>query len=602
MRDVLSRFTRVPLFAVATLPFAMLMLPTPASAEIPPGDPVYGAVLIDITPEGFDAIEDMIPELVPESIDIPEVHEYDGDCIDVFGFVIGCWSYQLDVYNGWVEVDIPVIEIVPAKDALLLGATAVVTINDYFDPIYVYGGADIDDGIAGDVLDLFGVDAIEVSATCNAYVDPVTVSIASSIFMDVVQNGQGLGELDATIPAPIWTWDMSGDKIHLDCGTVTDIINGINSVLAVFNFNIYDLVVPPAEALIDSVISGIGPQIEPVLEDAFNAANIQQDIPLTGDVVLSMGIAPDDVEITTAGMRISMAGYFDADPHDCVEQYGFTGSLETLGDPPALAEAPSSIPWIHHIGIAADDDFLNQALFAIWNAGLLCQTIEDDGSLPLPLDTSMLGLLAPEVFDEFFPVAQPIMIVTRPTSPPIAVANGPHDVNVEISALGLDFYGELDGRMTRVVGMDLDVDAGVDLDFDEQLGALGVAVALAGDDVTTTVVFNELKPDSNATIEGAFTSVFDTLVDPILGGLIGDLAFDLPAIEGMGLTALEVEPTGSSLDYFGFFATVGPVTYGAGGCDSGTGGCSGGCTQGQVPFPGAVLVGLTLVMGLRRRR
>ena len=132
------------------------------------------------------------------------------------------------------------------------------------------------------------------------------------------------------------------------------------------------------------------------------------------------------------------------------------------------------------------DEFINQALRLV--AGLLCQTVVEDGSLPIGINTSLLDIIAPGYFAELFPTTEPLIIETRPAAAPEAYADGPNDINVALDDLGLDFYAGLDGRMTRVVGLDMDSDIGVNTTFDSTTGELGITVALTSDDIDAAVI------------------------------------------------------------------------------------------------------------------
>ncbi|MBT3222233.1 MAG: hypothetical protein HN348_24435 [Proteobacteria bacterium] len=569
-----------------------LVFPALALADIPVGEEVDGAVLVDVTPSGFDTITSLIPSLIPGSIVIPDIHMYDYEetCI------IWCWDwyeYSLDVNNGWVDIGVNNAQITPGYDVLDLSATALVTVNNYWDPIYI-------------AFDAYLIEFINIDGTCEGYMDPITVDIWTPIYVDIVQNPITMqSELDVTVPDPIWTWNANGDKLHIDCGTLTDVIDGLNWVLGIFGVNIYDFVIGPAEDLIDEQVMGMIPELEQTIEEAFNAANIHEEFPITDDVILSIDLAPDDVVITPSGMRLSMLGAIETDMDECIEEYGIHASLETASSDPSIGSAPVGLPFQHDVGAFIDDDFLNQAMFGIWYGGLLCQVIEDDGTLPIALDTNLLGLLAPGVYDEFFSEAVPIMITTRPAKPLEAYAQGPHDVNVSLTELGLDFHAELDGRMTRMVGVNLEAEAGVDLVFDDQTGEIVIDVAFDADDVVPSITFNEFTPEANDTIVASFSSVFDSLVGPILGGLTGDLAFALPTFEGLGLTGLKASAAGPSNDYFGFFATAGQPSYPGAGCDD-SGGCGdtggAGCTTGHLPSRIAFLLLPVLLACFRRRQ
>ena len=81
-----------------------------------------------------------------------------------------------------------------------------------------------------------------------------------------------------------------------------------------------------------------------------------------------------------------------------------------------------------------------------------------------------------------------------------------------------------------------------------------------------------------------FSTVFGSLVEPLIGGLLGEsLAFTIGSMEGVGITHMEASPAGQG-DWLEIAADIGPVTYGGcadGGCGADGGGCSSEGTEGS---------------------
>lgn len=571
-----SREASVPSPALPLL--LPLLLSPPAAAEDlhPPGATIENAVVVDITPQGFEAILALIPGLLPTGLEIPEI----GDEYEGLGGVCVLGGYAYSLSGGWVDVSIVDASLVPQSGYLALSADLQVQVNSPSDPMALYYELEC----LGD--------------TCDGYVDPFNASLETTIAMRIVEVG-GVPTLDAQIGTIDVSYDLSGEDIHLDgcvLGTIEDILNW-------FGLSLFDLVLGLVEGELQSAVADFGPEIEAVLEEAFSAAAIQQEIDLAG-VTAELELYPGDVQIEPQGMRLAMDGSMDTSAASpCVDAYDPGGSLATFTAPPSIASTPTGVTPGYHAGILLSDDFGNQLLYSVWRGGLLCYSLAPgDDTLPISLDTSLLGLLAGDAFDDLFPDAKPMQIEVRPKVAPTMVYDSDNDVAVHVEELGLEFYGELDHRQALVVGIDLETDAGIDLDLDGATGNLAILVDIAGEDVVPTVTDNEFAPDANADIETSFSGVFDTLVGSVLGGLTGDLAFALPAIEGLGLTSLQFAPTGAEEDWLGAYATLGPVTYESGGCDEG-GGCDMGCASGsRAPGSGWLVLGIPLALaGLRRR-
>lgn len=546
--------------------------PPAAASTYAAGETIENAATLDVTPEGFDAIEAVLPTLIPSSLPIDDLSAEDG---------WWCANYAYSLAGMEVGIAVSAADITPNAGYLDLSVDLAVSVNSAADPFELY------------------VEALCVGDTCNGYVDTFTAGIDTTISLAVVTASDGTTALDATVGALTLDYDLAGDDIHLDdcwIGTVEDVFNW-------FGLSFYDLLLSLADSYLQSAISDFGPQIETTLEDAFSQATINQELDVNG-IAVSLDLYPSDVVIEPSGVRIAMNGAMATESQaSCIAAYDPGSSAATFTDPPTLGSSPNGVDAGYHFGLNISDDIANQALYALWRGGLLCYTIDEE---IFPVDTAVLGLLAGDAFDELFPESKPMIIETRPRSAPTLAVGGNDDAGVVVEELGLEFYGELDHRQALILGMDLAADVGVNLNLDSATGEMAVAVDLGGDDVQAVVSDNEFKPDANADIEANFAGVFDTLVGSVLGSALEGLVFALPAMEGLGLTDLQVAAAGDKGDWLGAFAWIGPVTYGSEGC-SGTedgcgGGCSGGCASGGRSSGRAFLLALPLALAFVRRR
>ncbi len=552
----------------------LLALPSVALAEHPAGSVIENAATVDISPEGFDAITGVIPAFLPPRIDVPEVSQSDPG---QFG---QCWllGYEFSLTGAWVEVGVNHAALVPKPGRLDLEVDLAVKVNQPSDPFSLY------------------IEAECIGDGCTGYVDEFNANVTTTLGLNVVTGAGGQPTIDATVGQLNLSYDLVGTDIHIDdcwIGTVEDVLNW-------FGLSIFDLILSVASGFIDDTVADFGPEIETLLEDALGAAVLEQEVDLNG-VVLDLGLYPAEIDIDTPGVRIWMDGFTAVDQaNECVAEWDTGGSLQTDSDPPTLEETAVASPG-YHAGLHLSDDFGNQALYSLWRGGLLCQTVDEELT-GFPLDTSILGLLAGDAFDDLFPESQPLVIQTRPMAPPTLVFDGENDVGIDIVDLGLDFYAGIDGREALIVGMDLDADAGVNLAFDDSTGQLAVEVVLDPSQAEIAVVSNDFKPGTESQIEGNFAGVFDTLVGPILDGLVSDLAFALPGISGLGLTSLDLQPAGADGDWLGGYAQIGPVTYESAGCGSDAGGCGGGCGTTGRGGGRLALFALPLALVFLRRR
>ncbi len=558
----------MPLFGLA------LVAAFPAAAETwAPGETIEKAAYADLTPEGLNAISALIPALLPSGIEIPEVADEGG---------YWCFNYAYGLAGAWVNIEVTNATITPGNGVLDITMNLMVSLNDPSDTFQLfYELACLDD-------------------TCDGYVDAFPVAVVTTMALEVVEDGSGNNALDATIGAINVSYDLVNDDIHLDNCSVGD----IEEVLGWFGLSMYDLILGQLDSYLQDAVADIGPTLEETIEEAFSSATIVQELELNGAVV-NLALQPSDVIITPAGVRVQMSGSMAADAAACVAAYDPGGSPKTPTAPPAIGEVPSSVGSDFHVGLILSDDFTNQALYALWRGGLLCYSLEPGGAFPL--DTSILNVLTGSVFAELFPETQPLTLQTAPAVPPTTSFSGGHDIDVNLTDLGLELYTQLDGREAKIVTVALSGVVGVDLGFDNTTGELAVEVDLDPAALTPTVAYNEFFPEANADIEAGFAGAFGGIVDTVVGGLLEGLAFAMPSFSGIGLSALEAGPLGGTADWLGAFAWVGPTTYEAadgcgsdGGCGGDSGGCSGGCSS----SPGAIgfwpALGLLLV--LRRRQ
>ena len=524
----------------------------PAYAEAYSGDEaVSGALQIDITDRGFESLGSAVPLLAPGAIPVDGVGDSGG---------WWCANYEYNVSGLLLEVDFDDVQITPNAGYLDVDLVINVSVNDPTTPFSLY------------------TELACIPSDCDGWVDPFAVDAHTTIALDVTNDSDGEPTLDVVIGDFEVDYSLSSDLTHLEScplGTTVDVLDW-------FGLDVVDLIIDSLSGTLDDTIADLGPELESTLEDAFSAAVIAQEIELNDKVVM-LGLQPGDIAIRPSGLRLSMDGYTSVDaPADCVADWDDGTFTATPSEPPPLGVVPDGVGSDYAAGVLIDDNFGNQLLYSVWKAGLLCYTVDEE--LGFPIDTSILGLLAGEAFNPLFPDSRPMVIETRPVSAPTMNTAGANDINVLVDQLGLDFMAELDHRPARVLGMSLDVDAGIDLNFDGSTGNLAIEIDLSEEAITASVASNDFVPDSSASIEASFGNVFNGLVGGLLGDALGDINFGIPGLSGIGLTELSFAPTGSESDWLGGYAALGEVSYSTGGCsDDGGGGCSddgsGGCSE-----------------------
>jgi hypothetical protein len=611
----------------------LALLAPSAHADWPAGAEIWPAMYVDITREGLASAEDIARTVLPPTFPIDSSSIAGGGGADLL-IIDAEYSFGVDnlfITPTLLDLTINPVAGVPHEfcpsvlepGALELTMVMDIGINSAADPAVLHFDASV--GFLG----LFDWDVIDED--CAMHVDnartTVTAKVRMGPKMQTIPGQCPTPQLDATghvmldiqvedigytLP-PLGQEDLNLRSAPGGSCIIDDIVEIADDL---FGLDVVELVIAEVTPTLDAQIETVLEDLQGTLADTLSVLAIQQSIDLLG-TPLNIGLFPNDLIITDEGLRLEMVGSFDTgpSPHPCVSRFDDGLSEQTIPptDPryPFVGQTPAGIP--RGIGALLNDDWLGQAAYAAWRGGLLCFEISDGNSpvdLPIPINTTLLTILAPGAFTELFPTAAPLVLRTRPEKEPTLKVNDPaltHDLEVDIETLGLDFMGEIDGRLSRIAGLDLDAALGVDVTFDGTTGLLGAAVDFDPSTIVATVSFNDLNAAANSQIESNFSTLAEQLVGPLLGSALSDLTFPLPSFSGLGVTSADVQVTGAQgfTDFLGVYGTVGAVSYGdpAGGCDStsATEGCGdSGCSN---VGPRATTASFALlVLALRRRR
>ena len=236
-------------------PSLLLVAAAPAAAEtLPTGEHVEEAVVIDLTPEGLDALTGVIPELLPTGISLDPIEEgYEG----LWG---ECWlgGYELSLTNMWIGLGINNAQFIPRDGYLEIALDIEIQINEPSDTFALYTMLEcIDD-------------------TCDGHVEPFVVSADTVVDLRIVTGDDGLPAIDANVGSVTVDYDLNGEDIHLDncaIGTVEDVLNLVG-------ISLYDIILSFAGGFIDDAVAGFVPEIEALIEDAAGSIYIEEELAL----------------------------------------------------------------------------------------------------------------------------------------------------------------------------------------------------------------------------------------------------------------------------------------------------------------------------------
>ncbi len=544
---------------------ALLMLVAdPALAGHPPSAVLEDAVVVDVTTDGLATIGDLALEIVPTELALPGIASGSTDWLcftdDYFG-----------LFDSVVNIEITRVDIAPSSDGILRAALDVsVSLNSPDEPMLVE------------------YDAFCFEGACDAWVEPFPLSASAELVFVEVADAYGVYQLSPQIQNVVIDYAVADDDLGLS-GCSLETLLGIAEF---FGISVTDLILQEVDTLIADLQSEID-TINADLVGALSAVDIAESVDLLDEATLDLAIALGAVSMSDGGIRLHLdGGSGTARAAECIKPYDPGESLATPSDAPGIGEVPLLLDGtVPTLGAYISDDFANQALYAVWQTGVLCQTVDAEllgDDVPIPFDTSLLPLLVGDAFDGLFPETQPILIETRPEEPPIVdLSQG--DLGLQLQDFGLVVLTEVEDRQVRLLDTRLDIDAGLALGFDGETGLLDIGVDLSRG-VTAEVMYSEYAPGRDDSIRDSLAGLLtQPLIASVIDGLLADTAFGLPSIpfgvELYGLQSLELGSAGPDEDWLGAYAGVGAVPYetseegcGCGdessGCDLDTSGCN----------------------------
>lgn len=536
-------------------------LTSSAHAEsVPPGGTIDKALTANVTPDGLDFLLDQGVALIPPQVDIPTISGI-RNCplISDLKYTI----YQGQPTNGVnVKVNSAVLQPQAGYFNLALNVTVKGT------------GTDDPPGSTGSQTYVTNrVQYYDCGTSCNdtSYavlrLSPTPISVTTRLDVDLLID-QVTGEPRIEVTTPLQRSDIAFSTAGLDaagCAAI-DLLEG---VLGNFIGNFVK----------DEIIKQVNETLIPAIEEGFEAVRYDDTLSLAGKD-LAVAIKPSALSIRTDGMSMSMSSMIGAvEPTTCVPLDGVQGSDFTPGDPPVFGEySPSG--FAYDAAAAISDDLVNQALFAAWHGGLLCQTLSQLGDTQLNTDLLAIAGLSGPLEKLHVTAGTPIIVIIKGYEPPKGTFGGDHTINIGLKRLEISIFTEVEERTARILALDLTVDAGADLIIDAN-NVLNVQLAIAPENILGAVVYSEPVGEEGA---AGILNLLPIILDQIGPSLAEALpSIDLGNLAGVSLVTPEILATQGSGGvpndtlgiYTGLAAAPGGCAAAGGGC--GVGGGTGGC-------------------------
>lgn len=542
---------------LAILSLQLLAAPAIAQDTLPAGSPIEEALGADLTEAGMDYVLGYVGDFLPPDLVVGTVPNQE---------IADIWVCQenLELRNLVVHSDINSITVDGTPAALNLAVDVNVWINTPDDPA---------------IVDLNGC----IDYICLLYTDPAQLVLQIPITMALSADAEGNPFVDVIIGALSHNiQDAMQNKVHMtDCA-----IGDINEWLSAVGLNLFDLVIGQFVSEIESQVAEQAAGLEVTLEEAMRNLWLSDTTDVMG-TELAYDLHPTDIDHNDHGLRLVMGGSVSSPPARCVAGFPDAGSAFTSSDMPAMTPLIPGTDQGYHAAALASDDLVNQAAYAAWRGGVLCYVVADLGDAPLT--TTYLSLLVGVENEEGLATLAglvddvdntPMLVRTLPESPPVARFDGPHDIDVDITGLNIEFYPVVYDRFANLASIAIDIAAGIDISLAED-DALQIDVFLDTEHLNPRVTYNELAPSLDEALEQNFDSFVGVVIDMVAGSYLEGMKFALPTFSGMGLVGLDVLEVGESptlLDFLGAYALIGETDGGEGdGCDScgGSEGCTG---------------------------
>ena len=605
MRPQLPRPTAISVLAGTTI-IALGLAPASSQAQdVPPEPiPIDPALAVHVSADGLQALGASIGAVVPTGL---RAVNLSGE-IDCDEEEPGTLQYTADDLQIHLSAD--TVDIVPTAGRLdvRLGLTV------WSDPA---------------AITATGLCVLELDENCTLQLAPTNLDIDVGILLSLVD-----GAIDASIDEFSFTHGNFGNPIAPGCvlGDALETMQGLG----------VDIIGTVLDDVLDSQLTELETQLEEILNGLAQAVAFNDTLEALG-ATISYSLEASALDITPSGIRLDFTAAFGAATYgDCVPQDGrFVASAHDM--PPLTGLIPdTNTPY--HLAVVVNEDMVNQALYAVWQAGMLCINVAELAGIDFT--TAFLEPAAPDIVPGLWPDPLVLDVRTAAAAPPQAEFEGGPTID---AALLLNVFGpELD-RTTRYWANGLFLNAGLGVALEN--GAINIDI---GFDLEThlgiTVAYNEWLPSA---IPEGFAGLVPTLVPETL--IPGDLSFPIPSLFGLTLHSLDMRVVGAEGDYLGLYGWIDPTqvesmviedidlggigcgdTGGGGeitvpGCEGEDGGCAGqdtGCASGEegggcascsgegsscqdgscnaaprrVPAGGVVFGFLPLLVAARRRR
>ncbi len=474
------------------------------------GEMIESAIGARVNEEGFNSIEDIIMDMIGDI----DIMEYIPD--PLFEESLGDYTVSLSVTE--FNYDDFQVDIGPDDyDSVLELEIHIINLS-----IALQGSGEFFDLLCGG----------ENSGVLTAS------DLSLTAFVDIF-----VAETDGGLSVVIDNIDVGG----LDSAEVSgfgDTCDGLlNTVLG------SDVIGPVLEELLSTLIID---ELQPMIEDLLNDLVLAGSFDLL-DHTFNISADFDDIFLYDGGLSIWMSANFASDDVD-PDVPEMPGSFRIAGTYPEMtATIPPNYLDPYGFGVVLNDDIINQALFEVFQAGVLGMDI--DG---LTAGEMALIFVTPQLVLPPFSADDPAILRLEPLLQPIITMESGDGLNASL-AMGeymLHVIIDTDGGEVKVFSAAITLIFPVGITIDDQ-GLLFIEVDPEDFDVDVTVWFEYGTMHFNAgLVEELIPNLIEGVI-PMLGDILGGIA--IPSFEGYTLSVDSLMAVGESHDFIGMYGSLASI-------------------------------------------
>jgi len=370
--------------------------------------------------------------------------------------------------------------------------------------------------------------------------------------------------------------NINSFKLNLDfngCGLVSTVAGFASDILDSF---IGQLITGLLTPTVDNLIQGFLPR--PLgLVGMMDVGNLLAGLSPNTKALMEARVTPGGyVHLNANGMSLGVITGINADRDPSTRTPGLTSEPALCVPPlpaPKLGAAPTSLPPTPRgtfrldaanafngapdpasdVAVGISETTLDLAGHHLVTSGALCLGVGT--SFVKQLSVGTISLLVPSLGDlTSYRGNDPLLLVTRPQRA-LDFTIGDNTtaspaLTIGIDHMEVDFYAFLYERYVRAFTLDLTMNVGVNLEFEQTAGQPAkikpTLVGISANQVKITVLNSEFVKESPADLEAVLPSVF-SLVTPLLGNLP---EITVPPFAGFQLDNLSIQHVTTSQDDF----------------------------------------------------